>query len=253
MGIPSPTPKPWYVRATWPAVLALALALPAGAFSIADEVVAENGSGWGVAAAGSTFLAAVVMSILKLLEARYRDGAERTRDSPDNLRGCLHVIHRTLAGYKNVTDPPEGWLRLTVRRVEGAVLEQAVAYVGSEDEARGRAAGRRFSIQAGLIGRVARIKEPRTFERPASLAFEDWVTWLVEHTGMTRTDAEKTRPDRYSFLGIPITGPDSQVRAVLYLDARDEGFFTDSTVDLALYACEGLARWVDEHYYGQRR
>lgn len=248
MGIPSPKPKPWYVRATWPAVVALVVALPAGCFSIAKEAWAVTPSPLALAATSATALSAVLLAVLKIFQAAYQDEAEELRDSPDNLRGPLHVIHRTIARHKKVIDPAEGWLRLTVHRVDGDELEQAVAYVGSDDEKNGRSAGRRFSIKAGLIGRVARVKETRTFDRgPAS--FEDWDDYLVEQTGMDRSEAEKTRPDRRSFLGIPIAGPDFAVRAVLYLDSGEEQFFTDKTVDLAVAGCDGLAKWIDEHYY----
>ena len=85
--------------------------------------------------AGGLFLGAV-----KVAQSRFKDAKEDKKESPDDLRGCLHVIHGTVAGLKMVPVPPSGWLRITFHKVDGAVLEQSVHYVGSED----RGAGRRF-------------------------------------------------------------------------------------------------------------
>lgn len=252
VGIPSPSPKPWYVRQTWPAVLGVILGGFAGASALVAECVSSSSSGWKIASQATSLFALLALGAMKVAESRHREARDDQKDSPENLRGPLHVIHRTIAGLKQVPDPAEGWLRITIHRVDGDWLEQAVPYVGSADEAQGRSAGRRFSINAGLIGRVARTGEVRRFSRAPAMDFPDWVTYLVGETAMKRIDAERTRPDRFGFLGVPIKGSDHEVRAVLYLDSRDSAFFDEKTVAIVAHGCSGLAKWIDEHYYRSR-
>ncbi|HZU83070.1 MAG TPA: hypothetical protein VE987_09150 [Polyangiaceae bacterium] len=181
---------------------------------------------------------------LRIAQSRHRDAEEERARRPDELRGCLLVIHRAVAGMKGNLPPPEGWLRITIHRVDAPHLEQMLEYVGSDD--RGKV-GRRFSIHAGLIGVVARTGEMRGFERPKDMPFSEWCDYLVDHHGMTRDDAKATREDRFAFLGVPIK-KGASVRAVVYLDAGETGFFDKSVADLVVYGCEGLAAWIDERY-----
>ena len=194
--------------------------------------------------AGGLFLGAI-----KTAQARFKDVKDDHRESPDELRGCLQVIHGAVVGLKDVANAPSGWLRISLHRVDGDSLEQSVDYVGCEDGG----AGRSFSIHAGVIGRVARERKPRTFDRPRDMPFEEWVSYLVNDLAMTEEQALATRRDRYAFLGVPITtNGGKEVRAVVYLDAGESGFFDPETTDVVVDCCAGLAIWIDEHYYPKR-
>jgi hypothetical protein len=246
--IPPTKRRPWYVRETWPAILALGLSVPAGAFATWAELAFPRINWVKVVAVGLLSASAILLGLAKLAQSRYKDAKDDDLDAPKNLRGCLHVIYRTIAGAKGVGDPPEGWLRLTVHRVDGDMLEQSVDYVGSRDGG----VGRRFRIQAGLIGKAARERpiQPRVFHRLRAMTHEEWLNYLVLELAMTYDDAKVTRPGRYSFMCVPISDSKGEtVRAVLFADASDDAFFDEDTKALVVNGCEGLADWTDEHYY----
>jgi hypothetical protein len=244
--IPSIRARPWYVRETWPALIALAVGLVGSAGAIMKELFAPKPNGAMLSLFVASFFGVFALGALKLAQSRHKDQKDKQKETPESLKGCLHVLHAVIAGLKAAHDPPDGWMRVTLHRVNGDTLEQSVDYVGSEDGG----AGRIFKIESGLIGRVARRKEVRSFDRGADVPFESWVDWLVDEAGMTRESAERTRKDRFSFLGVPLKSPgDKDVRAVVYLDAHEALFFDDETRDAVLDACAGLAAWIDEHYY----
>lgn len=246
MAIPARTGRPWYVKEWWPSFLSLALGVIAGVFAIGKEASGPAPNGWQLGALVVGLVSVVALGALKLMQSLYKDARSDEQQSPEALRGPLQVMHGALASFKRVTDPADGWLRITFHRVDGEELEQSVDYVGSSDGG----AGRKFSIHAGLIGRVARTAAARVFDRDPRMTHEQWVGWLVDRTGMTREAARRTRADRYAFLGIPIAERGtSKVRGVVYLDAGAAGFFDPATIALVLGGCEGLAEWVDERYY----
>jgi hypothetical protein len=249
VGIPSPARKPWYVREVWPALAGLGLGVPASIFALVRELNAQASNNYQLAALALTSLSVASLGIVKLVQSLHKDAENDKKDSPNDLRGCLHVIHSTVAGHKKKPAPDDGWLRITVHSVVGDELEQSVAYVGATEANRGGSAGRRFSITTGIIGRAARSKKTSMVKRPPDMQFAEWQQWLVEHTGMTAGQAAETRADRFAFLGVPIQGPSQEVRAVLYLDSRDYDFFTEEAVSLIADGCVGLAEWIDEHYY----
>jgi hypothetical protein len=227
----------------------LAIVGLAGVGSFLREANAASPSRLQLALIAVGAVAGCFLGAVKTLQSRYKDAKEDKKESPDTLRGCLHVIHGTVAGLKKVASPGGGWLRITLHRVDGDTLEQSVDYVGSEDGG----AGRSFPIFAGVSGRVARRKEARTFDRPADMSFDEWVRYLVDEVGMTDDRAMKTRRDRFAFFGVPIKSPGGKdVRAVVYLDAGTPGFFDSETMAVIIDGCAGLAAWIDEHYYSRR-
>lgn len=252
MGIPSPAPKPWYVREVWPAAVGLLLGVPASAFALIKECISLTRSGYQVAALAVAALSVAALGTLKLLQSMHKDAENDKKDSPRDLRGCLHVVHRIVAGHKSV-EPGDAWLRITVHRVDGNELEQLVDYVGAIDanKDKGGSVGRRFSISTGIIGKVARSvgRNPLRVSRPRDMGFAEWQRYLIDETGMTAAQAADTRADRFDFLGVPIIGPDNDVRAVLYLDSAEVEFFDETTVAMVAAGCKGLATWIDEHYY----
>lgn len=250
-GLPIPKTKsrPWYVREAWPSIGAGLVAVVSGVGALLKERASEHSSGVQLAFIGTGVLAGAFLGAIKTAQALYKDAREDHKESPGELRGCLHVIHGAVVGLKKVATPPAGWLRVALHRVDGDNLEQIVDYVGSDDGG----AGRVFTIHAGVIGRVAREKQARTFDRTQDMPFDEWVRYLVNDLGMTEEKARVTRSDRYAFLGVPIKGAGSKdVRAVVYLDAGEPGFFDPETIDVVVDCCAGLASWIDEYYYSRR-
>lgn len=230
----------------WPSVVGLLVVFVGGIGSITKEATSDKRSALQLAFISAGLLGGAFLGAMKVAQSRYKDAKEDKKESPDDLRGCLHVIHGTVAGLKQMASAPSGWLRIAFHKVDGTRLEQSVDYVGSEDGG----AGRVFTIHAGVIGRVAREAEPRTFDRPADMTFADWVHYLVADLGMTEDAAWATRKDRFSFFGVPIKSPGGeQVRGVVYLDAETPEFFDDETAGVVVDGCGGLAAWIDEHYY----
>jgi hypothetical protein len=247
VGIPGVKPRPWYVKDTWPAAAALIAGVVASGAALWKESAATTPSKLQLSALVVAAASVVFLGVVKIAQSLFKDAHEDKKQSPEELRGCLLVIHRSVAGKKEENNPPEGWLRLTLHRVVGDELEQSVEYVGSEDR---EMAGRRFSINAGLIGAVARTGETRAVHRDPEMPFFDWCEYLVADHGMTREAARGTRADRFSFLGVPIKSVGGrEVRAVVYLDAAEAGFFDNEIASLIVTGCAGLAAWIDEQYY----
>jgi hypothetical protein len=245
-GIPGVSGRPWYAREAWASSPAAGLALVAAAAAFVQEAVAPNRHGSLLVIYGVGVLGGIAVVTLNLLRSRYKDAREDRKDSPDDLRGCLHVIFRVLSGYKGVVDPADGWLRIAVYRVDGAELEQVVDYVGSGD----RGSGRRFPSNAGLIGAVLTDvgKRALVFSRPVDLPWELWVEYLVQIMKMPRASAIKTRRDRFSFMAVPIPSGRGNVAGVVYGDAGTPGFFDPVAQGLFVQGCIGLAKWVNERY-----
>jgi hypothetical protein len=244
VGIPGAKGRPWHAKEKWPAIGGLLVGGLAAGGAFTKEATSRNPSGLQIMLLLLAILGGALLGLTKISQSVHKDAKEDKKESPDDLRGCLYVIHRTLAGYKRTASPPVGWLRATVHRVDGAQLEQSVDYVGSSD----LGGGRFFSINTGLIGAVARRGEPMKFARPADMGHEEWLDYLVEHLGMTTQQARATSPRRYSFLGVPIKNRNGAVIGVVYLDAAAPDFFDDTAFLIILSGCEGLADWVHERY-----
>ena len=201
-------------------------------------------------------IGALVLGLLKVSSSSHKDASDAKAETPDDIRGALHVLHRVVAHHKGLTDPQEGWLRITLHRAfEQKVgktvqerLEQSVAYVGSDESGRGPSRPS-WSFSEGLIGKVARLKSPRKFDRPADMTDSEWTTHLVDNLGMSRDAARATREGRFSFLGIPIKSPGGgEVLGVVYADTEEREFFDRETTALVVAGCEGVAKWIHERY-----
>jgi hypothetical protein len=246
MGLPAVRPRPWYVKEKWPAWVGLLLGGSASGSLILKEASAKPTTCWGLVAAFVACASVIGLGLLKLIQSSYKDAKTDQLDSPAELRGALHVLHKVVAGHKG-TELSKNQLRITLYRVDGENLEQSVKYVGWEDDK--LSVGRVLPVRSGLIGLVARTKETRTIHRPEGMSYEDWVAYLVRDLGMTEKSAKDTRMDRYSFLGIPIMSHAGVVNAVVYLDAAEKEFFDEDTARWCVSGCEGLALWIRERYY----
>jgi hypothetical protein len=231
----------------WPSGIGVGVVIFAGSAALVKEAITPSPSGLLLALYAFGLVAGSILGALNVLRAHYKDTKEDRKESPDDLRGCLYVIVRTMCGHKGVADPPDGWLRITVHRVVGDALEQIVDYVGSGD----RGAGRRLPSWAGLIGAVLAdpSRRPLVFERPPDLGWESWAEYLVHTMKMPRETALRTRQDRFSFMAVPIRDPRGTVSAVVYADAAEPGFFDASAQAILLHGCVGLASWVNERYF----
>jgi hypothetical protein len=244
VSIPGIRKRPWYARSKWPAIVAMIASGSAGVGAMFAEAWADHPRPAVLIALFVALISGMFLGSIQVAKSDYDDQQAQDRESPDEIRGPLHAIHRILATYKRFPEPGAECLRLTLHRVNGDALEQIVDYVGSAHGG----AGRLFSIHAGLIGATARGGQPRLFDRPAGTTHEEWLSYLVEHMGMTREQARATRPGRHSFCGIPIKAENGTVLAVLYMDAASPGFFDPGAMAIAIAGCKGLAAWIHERY-----
>jgi hypothetical protein len=245
-GIPGTTSRPWHAREASTSFVGFGLVLLAGVAALVKEANTATPSPLLVGLYAVGLVVGGMLGTLNVMRALYKDAREDKKDSPEDLRGCLHVILRVMCGYKGVANPPDGWMRLTVHRVVGTELEQVVDYVGSAD----RGAGRRLPAHAGLIGAVLsdESKRPLVFERPHDLEWALWVEYLVHMLKMPQLRASQTRRDRFSFLAVGIRDVRGNMAAVVYADAAQPGFFDATAQGIVLQGCIGLANWVNERY-----
>jgi hypothetical protein len=245
VAIPGTASRPWHARDAWTSLASNVLPVIATLAAALQESASAKPSRYlltlywvGV----TTGLLAVVLSVSR---ARHQDAKADRKESPEDLRGCLHVILRIVSAHKRVLSPPEGWMRLTVHRVDDFRLEQVVDYVGSADGG----AGRSLPSDCGLVGAVLEQRTALVIERPPDLDQRSWAEYLVQVLKMPRLSARGTRRDRFSFIGIPIVEPRGTVAAVVYADAAEPRFFDHAVQAILIHGCIGLARWVNERYY----
>lgn len=245
--IPGTTERPWYAREAWPSIVGGSAAAIAGLAAIVKETKASNSNAYLIALFVLGTVGAASAGVFNTLRARYRDAEEDKKDSPDDFRACLHAILSITRYYKGVSTPTDGWMRITVHRVDGHELEQIIDYVGSSDGG----ASRRLPLNVGLIGIVARSRplQSRVFERPSTMSNREWVDYLVRDGKMSRLKALQARQDRFSFLAVPIPDPGGRLCAVVYADAAQPGFFDAQTQSIFLHGCAGLAQWMNERYF----
>lgn len=247
MGIPGVNRRPWHARAVFGSLAGIAVILVAGTAAVVKESTAAKPNGYLLLLYSCGLIGGVTVGTLNVSRARFKDAREDKKDSPDDLRACLHVVLQMMCGYRGVVIPEDGWMRMTVYRVHRGELEQIVDYVGSADGG----AGRRLPMTAGLIGAVLTdtARRPLVFERPPAWAPERWVDYLVETLKMPRAKAAAARPDRFSFLAVAIRDPHGAVAAVVYADAAEPGFFDSTAQAIVIRGCVGLAHWVNERYF----
>jgi hypothetical protein len=235
--LPSLQRPPWYSRKIT-GVLASNL-VPAGLMcgvavisnsSEAAKVLAWCASGW--------LLLAVLLQALQALRAdRDAKGTESLLD----VAGCLQTMHAALLAWKQSqsVDSITSECRITVHReVENRALEQLVDYVGGT----GGPQGRRVSARGGLVGRVMTSGKPLAMHR-SDANLTNYHAELCEHWHMTETEAATVRPDRMSFMAVPIKGTGGMAIGAVYLDSAVIDFFDDKTQVFVIQTCEGLVNY----------
>ena len=241
----------WYEKkaviealATVPPVLAAAIG---ALISLSDRH--ERAFGWWLLA-GVVWL--IGASAAKVLHARAQDRERKRSDEHDGLRAALHVLFATVCRVAGIaeTERTSGRLRLTIHRVvtKGKAdppeeLEQLLPYMGGP----GNPPGRRFSIRSGIIGAVARGRFAMVAGRGCT-EHEGFIEELVEEWAYTEHDARKLTPDRHAWMAVPMLSAQGATVAVVYLDSRDPGFFTEPLQRLILVICSGINTYLMEAY-----
>ncbi len=205
--------------------------------------------GWWLAVGALWLLGA---SVAKVLHARTQDRERRRADEYEGFRAALQVLFTAVCATAGITNAErdKGKLRLTIHRVVAGgkrdppeELEQMLSYVGGP----GNAAGRRFSIRSGIIGKAARRASALVAQRE-NRDYDGFVGELVRDWAYPEHDARRLSPDRHAWMAVPIIGTAKEVLAVVYLDSSDPGFFTDAVQDLILSGCRGIAEFTMEAY-----
>jgi hypothetical protein len=198
---------------------------------------------------GAAWLA--VASVAKVLHARAQDRERRRADEYEGFRAALHLLFTAVCEAAGLSGPDceNGRVRVTMHRVvpngrKGPeLLEQLLPYMGGP----GSPPGRRFSIRSGIIGQAARRKSAIVAGR-RSTDHEGFVADLVREWAYTEDDARKLSPDRYAWMAVPMVKPGEGTVAVVYLDSREPGFFTESLQKLVLTICGGINAYTEEAY-----
>jgi putative methionine-R-sulfoxide reductase with GAF domain len=239
----------WYERkaviealATVPPILAAAI----GALtSLSDRQ--KRAFGWWLLA-GVVWM--VGASVAKVLHARAQDRESKRADDYEGLRAALHVLFAAVCETAGLSakDRCTGRVRITIHRVvpngkdrPPEELEQLLPYMGGP----GSAAGRRFSIRSGIIGKAARERVFVAATRE-NADHESFVAELVRHWAYIEHDARRLSPDRHAWVAVPILDANANVSAVVYLDSRESDFFTQAVKDVVLACCEGIATYTRE-------
>jgi hypothetical protein len=193
-----------------------------------------------------------VASIAKVLHARAQDRERKQGDEYAGFRAVVHVLFSAVCEAAELSgdDRANGTVRLTIHRVvpdtRGAPpeeLEQLLPYMGGP----GSPPGRRFSIRSGITGKAARWKSAVVAERE-NADYETFVGDLVREWAYTEHDARKLSPDRQTWMAVPLLHPRDGTMAVVYLDSRDPGFFTEPLQELVLTICRGVDTYTVEAY-----
>ena len=233
------------------------------ALAIVPPILMAGGTGWGImldktrphSLAWPAFSAAVWLLLAggaKTLYAASEDRKEQEEQSPRDLAGCVHVIHRVAQRIVGFSDAEEGRLRVTVHRIvptkrEGAEpteLEQVLPYVGGQ----GGNPGRRFRVESGIIGLAIRDADVYTGKRESD-DYEAYLGELVRDWSYPRPAAERLRRDRFSWMAVPLFSQKREVMGAVYLDSDQREFFDDERVVAVItYACSGIAAYIDERY-----
>jgi hypothetical protein len=169
--------------------------------------------------------------------------AARKKDSTHELEGCLYTLHAVLL-------PPGSacTLRLAVHVPvpKTDFFEQVTEYIG--DKPKPGRIGRRFPINAGIIGRAYNEKDAFVGRR-ANDDYQGYVQELVKDWNYTEDRAKLLNPGVREWMGVPIydAGRDT-VEAVLFLDATERDFFTEDRQETVLAAVSGIAVFIGKRY-----
>lgn len=190
----------------------------------------------------------VIGQIVALVIAAKKEKEAENQRNHDGLRGAANVLYGIVSEKLLRDSNEEHGLRVTVHRVEPPLddpqnILQLIDYVGS-----GTGAGRLFPIRSGITGCAVRERVPYVMDR-AGGSEDEYKKELVSAWHYTEADAKKATMDRFSAMAFPVTDRSGQhVVAVVYLDTRRKGAFSDEMQELVIDSCRGITTYVGERY-----
>jgi hypothetical protein len=225
---------------TWDILIALT-ALVAGTTGMASLAAAGRTGAAALAAA-----CALITCGLTITRAGVAWAKQVKRESLHELRGCLMTLHALLVESDCPGEEARVGLRLTVHvpSRNHEELVQVLDYVG--DTRGGRTVGRRLPVHCGIAGHVYRTGDAYHAQRQDA-DYEAYVRDLIEQWAYSEPQARKVNPASMSWMAVPLSSG-NRIEGILYLDAREPGFFTEARQDLILRAAVGVARYVAERY-----
>jgi len=200
---------------------------------------------------GWTFLAALLVLLMaagiKVLRGRVRDQKRIQQESPMDLLGCAHVLHRALTHQLG----GHGDIRVTIHRVvpggtaDDEKYEQVIPYVGGQ----GGGSGRQWSTKVGIVGRVVRKGAPLSATRATS-DHGKVIDELIQVWGYGRQEAQALAPDREAWMAVPIyDAPTSRaVIGVVYIDSAKASLDNEDTSKIVVEMCKGIAHFIRTRY-----
>ncbi|MFM9902980.1 MAG: hypothetical protein ACKVQJ_00245 [Pyrinomonadaceae bacterium] len=257
-GIPEPKTKHFYHKSWFIELLsflgALIAGLPAAAIAIgrifypqASTNANELALAW-IGLAGVFLL--IVTGVVKILQGSWKDTHEADEERYDGLRASVRLIHSLVRQYYGFDQKETEKLRVTIHRIvkpkprrSPEELEQVIDYVGGS----GGGKGRKFSIRSGITGKAAREKDVFSASR-TNADHESYIKELISLWGYTEDDARRLSATRNSWLAVPIKYSSGEVTGIVYLDSAEKDFFPDEVKKLVVWACDGVANFIDERY-----
>jgi hypothetical protein len=164
------------------------------------------------------------------------------------LLSALNVLIASILGNVGEKESSDNTVRAAVHRVippldKPVQYEQITPYVGGK----GGPAYRKFSINTGIVGRVARTGAIYTHARQSS-DFNVYVEELARDWGYTPAEAKQLSSDAMSSMAVPLFSMERQVRAVVYVDSIRKDLFTDQLKGVVTTCSKGIAAYIDRRY-----
>jgi hypothetical protein len=235
--------RKWLVEliAVVPAVIAAAFAAYNATLKPDTEALAPIlwlGIGW-----------LVVASLLKVLHAYSQDRDAKAQSEHGDLLSALNVLVASILAEAGGTEAADNTVRATIHRVvppldKPSQYEQITPYVGGK----GGEAFRLFSINTGIVGKVARTGEAFALARQSS-DFNAYVQELTRDWGYTPAEAKQLTSDTMSSMAVPVYSKERQVRAVVYIDSTRKNLFTtDEQKAVVAVGVKGIAAYFERRY-----
>lgn len=191
---------------------------------------------------------AVIAGAFKIIVEIGRWKGRKHKDSPKDLSGCLCVLYETVRQKCGIPTEDTETLRVTIHRLVGEHLEQCVPYIGCSCDGEGR----RFSKRSGIIGRAVMSKQPMVGTRTNGDA-DQYHKELAEVWHMPPDEAKKVRQDRWTWMAVPLRSvKGAEPPAVVYLDSSKPDLFTTEIQNLVIWACFGVAAFIQQRYPEER-
>lgn len=238
----------WYDREWLVELLSGVPPLAALIWGACDSFIVQRGG------KGATLLIAGVLltgaSVLKVVRGRGRDQARKKAESPTDLLGCAHVIHKALCKYLKADSTQ---LRITIHRVfvephqgrddEEEYFEQVIPYIGGD----GNGPGRRWPTSVGIVGRVAREGCPIWALRQGQDK-QHFIEELVHVWHYSKKAAKKLTDDRTGWIAVPIFDESPNVVGVVYVDSIIKSHVNEDTCGFLVELAEGVAAFIRRRY-----